>query len=255
VQEFIGPTDAVLLTDAGAITAYIEPLVPTVDSLRAGLGALQTALTRVDLGSKEMLVGVDGCLRGTATHLQTVVHIRGEPRVSLSNATVKVYPASGEEQSLIGWRLCKVRGAVPDELAPARRVHTAAGVILVLVCYDATLLRDLDSFRRSLTDNVKLQIRQHLLDQALVEPCPRYIMIATHWQETNPETGRWSGESFRQAARYLAELTGATVVTTMRSPPEELALAARRFGVIGPRAQKVATLLVWDTADGEAPGV
>ena len=36
VQDFIGPTRAILVTDAGSIKAYIEPLSGTLDSIRSG---------------------------------------------------------------------------------------------------------------------------------------------------------------------------------------------------------------------------
>ncbi len=75
VQSFIGPTKAVLVTDAGSIKAYIQPLFATVDSLRSGLTALGEVLSRIELGQMEMLLGVDGCVAGRTTHLQTVVHI------------------------------------------------------------------------------------------------------------------------------------------------------------------------------------
>jgi hypothetical protein len=247
VQEFIGPTSAVLVTDAGTIKAYIQPLFPTLDSLRRGLAALEGILRQMDLGRQEMLVGVDGCLCGRATHLQTVVHLQGQPQVSLANTTAKLYPTEGERRSLLGWRLCKSLERVPEELTLARRIHTAAGMFLVLVCNDATLLKGYS--RKPLKDPMKLRIRQHLLDQAMDKPRPEYILIATHWQGTNPETGKWSGDGFRQAADYLAAQTGATVVTTMRAPLQELAPAACRFPVVGPRAEKVATLLVRDTTN------
>jgi len=78
VQEFIGPTSAVLATYAGTITAPIDPPDPTLDSLRSGLGALQAALRRVHVGRGEMLLGMDGCVPGETTRLQTVVHLRGQ---------------------------------------------------------------------------------------------------------------------------------------------------------------------------------
>ena len=242
VQEFIGSTNAVLVTDAGSIKAYIQPLSPTVDSLNSGLTALEDALSRIELGRMEMLLGADGCVPGQTTHLQTVIHLQGQPEVSLTNTTVKVYPTNHEASFLVGWRVCKALGRVPDELALARRVQTAAGTIMVLVCNDAILLKG--SSRRELTDNLKIEIRQHLQNQALAEPLPNYIVLATHWQGTNPKTGRWSGEAFRQAANYLTKEAGATVVTTMRTPRQEFALAADRFRIVGPRSENVATLLV-----------
>jgi hypothetical protein len=245
VQDFIGPSDAVLVTDAGSIKTYIQPIDATVESLNSGLASLEEALSRVELGQMEVLLGVDGCIPGDTTRLQTVVHLRGRPHVSLSNTAVKVYPTDEEASSLVGWRICKGLGHFPDQLAPARRPHTMAGTIMVLVCYDAILLKGYS--RRKITDSLKIKIRQHLQNQASLEPRPVYIILATHWQGTNPKTGRWSGETFRKAADYLAEETGATVVTTMRTPRHEFALAADRFRIVGPRKEKVATLLVSDT--------
>ena len=40
VQEFIGPTNAVLVTDAGSIKAYIQPLSATVESLSSGIDCI-----------------------------------------------------------------------------------------------------------------------------------------------------------------------------------------------------------------------
>jgi hypothetical protein len=69
----------------------------------------------------------------------------------------------------------------------------------------------------------------------------RHILVATHW------LGAESGPTFGDAARYLAEETGATVVTTTCSPRWELEHVATRFPVVGPDAEKVVTLLVEDT--------
>jgi hypothetical protein len=239
VQEFIGPTNAVLVTDAGSIKAYIPSLPATIDGLRSGLTALGTTLSRIDIGQMEMLLGVDGCIGGQATHLKTVVHLRGQREVSLQNTTIKLYPTGDESESLIGWHLCHAQGRVPDELAEARRVQTSVGTILVLVCNDAAIFsaRSLSNLR----DPLKLLIRRHFLDQASNEPKPAYILLATHWNSSR------TGEAFRQAARYLDEKTGATVIATMRTTRDDLESAARRFAIIGPQAEKVATLLVTDT--------
>jgi hypothetical protein len=245
VQEFVGPTSAILVTDAGSIKAYIESLSATVDSVRSGLTALGATLSRVDLGRMEMLLGVDGCIRGQTTHLQAVIHLQGQPHVSLANTTVKLYPAGDEWKSLVGWQVCIALGRVPEELTVARRVQTSVGTILVLVCNDGAIFSARS--RSNLRNSLRLAIRNHFLEQACAEPQPTYILIATHWQGTNPDTGRWSGAAFRQAADFLTNETGATVVTTMRAPRLELALAASRFGIVGPRNGKVATLLISDT--------
>jgi hypothetical protein len=245
VQEFIGPTTAVVATDAGSIKTDIPPTPPTVDGLRSGIAALDTALAQVNLGRQEMLLGVDGCVCGQTTHLQTVVHLQGQVQLSLSNTTVKVYPTADERPSLVGWRICNSNGGVPKELTIARRVRTAAGMVLVLVCNDGAVFSARS--RSNLGNSLGLAIRRHFMDQLLAEPRPEYVLIATHWQGTNPKTDRWSGEAFRQAADYLANQSGATVVTTLRAPMRELSEAACRFCVVGPRADKVATLLVKDT--------
>src|SRR5580765_5980827 len=41
VSEFIGPTSAVVVTYAGTLTAYIDPIEPTLNSLELGLRQLQ----------------------------------------------------------------------------------------------------------------------------------------------------------------------------------------------------------------------
>ena len=108
-------------------------------SLLSGLVDLESVLSRVDLGHMEMLVGVDGCVAGQTTHLQTVIHLRARPEVSLRNTTTKLYPAGDESESLIGWHICWSEDRVPNELATARRVQTSVGTILVLVCNDAAI--------------------------------------------------------------------------------------------------------------------
>lgn len=244
IQAFIGSSNAVLVTDAGSIKAYIPPLSATVESLCSGLTALEAVLSRIELGQMELLLGVDGCIQGKTTHFQTVVHVRRQPEVSLANTTVKLYPTNTEHASLVGWQLCCAEGRVPEELVMTRRIRTSVGTVLVLVCNDAAIFGARS--RSNLRDTLGLLIRDHFLQQGRAEPQLAYVLIATHWQGINPETGRWSGEPFRQAAEFLANETGATVVTTMRTPYEEAATAADRFQVLGPRWEKVATLLVSD---------
>jgi hypothetical protein len=187
----------------------------------------------------EMLLGVDGCVRGRTTHLQTVVHLSAQPEVSVKNTTIKLYPTEAESESLIGWHLCRNNGGVPNELATARRVRTSVGTIVVLVCNDAGIFSARS--RSNLRDSLKLSIRQHFLDQIRIEPKTAYILIATHWNSTR------SGQAFRDATHHLSEETGATVITTTRAERDQLVLVARRFQIVGPRSEKVATLIVKDT--------
>ncbi len=245
IEQFIGPTRALLMTDAGSIKVKVSPLSATLDSLQTGLKEISQALSRTDLGSMEMLLGVDGCIPGQSTHLQAVVHLKGKPTVALANTTIKIYPTGAEASLLVGWRVCSNLDGVPDEFVKSRRVKTTVGTILVLVCNDAAIFSARS--RSNLGSKLGLAIREHFLKQASISPAPNYLLMATHWQGINPDTGRWSGEAFRQAADFLANETGATVVTTLRAPKSELVAAANRFRVVGSREDKVATLLVSDT--------
>jgi hypothetical protein len=284
VQDFIGPTRAVLVTCAGAIRTHIDPLDRTLDSLRSGLASLQNALLRLELrpsygrqqigsaaqaepepGSQtpipqEILVGVDGCLAGRKSPLQTVVHLRGEPRICLPNVAIKIYPSGkGEESSLIGWRICRKLKRIPDEFTPGRRVQTAVGTILVLVCHDAAIFsgrsrknagRQFSGHsQRSATSQLRLQIREHFLHLGMMEPRPTYILVATHWQQKSLKDGRLHDPTFRNATEYLSKTTGATVVITMRALKNELDDVAGLFEVVGPRKDKVATLIVEETQE------
>jgi hypothetical protein len=246
VSDFIGATDAVVVSYAGTLTAYIAPLNPTLDSLNSGLLEMQQALNGAELGPHEMLVGIDGAECNHATHFQAVVHLTGQPVVSRANTTLKIYPAGKvENRTLFGWRLCQQLAEIPAELAQTRRVETAAGTVLVLVCNDAAIFSARSM--SNLKDEIGLQVREHFLAEAMREPRPSYILIATHWNGMNQKTRRWGGESFRTSAKYLNEQSGATVVTTMRAPRHQLEAAARRFEPIGLLASRVATVLVEDT--------
>ena len=74
-------------------------------------------------------------------------------------------------------------------------------------------------------------------------PRAKYILFATHYQERT-KGQRWRGNAFREAAKFLRKKTNATIVTTMHAPFGDLAAAAKRFAVIGPKFKNVATLLV-----------
>ena len=106
----------------------------------------------------------------------------------------------------------------------ARRVQTSVGTILVLVCDDAAIFSARS--RSNLGNSLGLSIREHFMQQVHTEPRPTYILIATHWQGTNPETGRWSGEAFRQAADYLSSEVPTVDDNPCGTPRHELASAA-----------------------------
>jgi len=111
--------------------------------------------------------------------------------------------------------------------------------VLVLVCHEAVIFSGRS--RAVLKDQLGLRIRQHFMEQAEIEPRPRYVLMATHW------LGAGSGPTFLDAARYIADEMDATVITTAFAPREELEDVAHRFPVQVPEADKVATLLLEDT--------
>lgn len=246
VAAFVGPTRAVVLTPAGMVTGTTPWLDGEADSLAAGLRTASDTLGRVDLGPSppELLLGVDACVPGEATPWQSVVHLAGAARqATAANASVKLYPAGDEAAWLVGWLLASAQGGVPPELAVTRRVPTAAGLFLVLVCNDACLFSGRS--RATLEDATGLAVRDHLDQAASAEPRPDFALLATHHQETVR-----SGGVFKNAAARLVEETGVTAVTTTFAPAALLEEVAWAFSVRGRRRDEVVTLLVEDTWEG-----
>lgn len=238
VQAFLGPTRAVVMTPAGMITTDIstadEPPL-TMEAAMAGLRA-DLGLSHSIPSGLEVLLGADGCVPGLSTPLQTVLHCNGSTE---QHAIMKLYPTGEEAVTLLGWKACQNEGGVANHLAQCRRISTGAGHVLVLVCNDAGVFSGRS--RTNAKDPLRLAIRAHFTEQATALPPVDYVLIATHHQTYT------SGNSFQNAASYLAELTGATIVMTMRSPRTELDAVASRFWVRGPRTDRVATLIVEDT--------
>lgn len=238
--SFLHPSRGVVVSPAGMVTVPIPDqqrsaaVGPAVADLRERLSALVSGTTG------EALLGVDGCLVGVATPLQTMFHLCDG--VPASHPAVKLYPSpGGEGGSLLGWAACCHAAGVPDDLARGRRICTRVGDVLALVCFDAGVF---SGRSRTLTkDPVRLAVRNHFVRQAGGDTPVDYILIATHHQSGA------SGKSFQNAAGHLAESTGATVVTTMFAPRDEIGSMATRFRVLGPKADRVVTLLVEDTLD------
>ena len=246
VADFLGPNKAVLVTPAGMITTSIGWPDATLSALTSCFQIIQTSVNQLVMTSSKqgVLLGVDGCIPGQATPLQTVVHLNGRSKITAANTTVKIYPAPGDErQALLGWRICDVMQEIPSPLKQARCVQTQVGPMLVLVCFDAGLFSPRSL--ANLQDPLKLQIREHFLQKAKEPPKPRYIVIATHCLDSR------SGQSFINAAEYLEAQTGATVVTTTFAPGKELERVGQRFPVRGIRTNKVATLLIETQAKGK----
>jgi hypothetical protein len=188
VAAFVGPNRAALATPAGMVTAAFPRPDYTPASLAASVEAVQEAvagLAPVPPGV-EVLLGVDGCVPGEATPLQSVLHLGGP---SPGQATVKLYPASGERGTLLGWTLCRAEGGIPIELAAGRRAATRAGVVLVLACHEAAIFSGRS--RAVLKDELGLLLRRYFLEQVRLEPAARYAF----WPRTGwgPARGRRSG--------------------------------------------------------------
>jgi hypothetical protein len=243
VSSFLGPTTAVVTTPAGMVTTTVAGLKGDIGDVSVGRTAALAALKRLDLGpsAPETLLGIDGVVPGEATPLQCVVRMGDGPiEVNTLNTTMKLYPNNGESRSLIGWIAACDVGSVPVELMQARRIRTKAGEFLVLVCHDACLFSARS--RANLGDWVGLRIREHFELAATADPRPDFVLVATHYQDT-PR----SGGVFKNAASVLADVSGATVVTTTFAEAPDLESIASHFPTRGDRADQVVTLLVEDT--------
>jgi hypothetical protein len=243
IAEFLGKTQAVLFTPGGMVATEVSPLSDDLESLRAGLDEMSNALEGLERGALplETLLGVDGCIPGKATPLQTVVHLRGSgASATTSNTTVKLYPAGGEAPFLAGWRIVRATGSVPEELTQARCLLTSAGPVLVLVCHDACLFsaRSWAKLKKPLG----APVRDHLYAVATAagERRPAFTLIASHWRSESAK----SGTVFKDAAKRIADRTRSTVVTTTFAPKASLENAAMHSPTEGQRADQVVTLLV-----------
>ena len=120
-------------------------------------------------------------------------------------------------------------------------VQSRAGSILVLVCHEAILFSGRS--QSNLRHELGVEIREFFRRTFLTDPQPRYILIASHCQDSR------SGP-FLNAIRQIRETTESTVLLTTHAPKELLAQVAGWFPPQGPHAGQIATLLVEDTLDG-----
>lgn len=243
VANFVGPTRAVLATPAGMVTTTTGCLNGHVKSLKASMRAVNDAVGHLDMGpaALEVLLGIDACVPGEATPIQTVVHFPANARLLSSAQTImKLLPKGRESEFLMGWLLTQRRGMVPDQLAQTRRVETRVGLFLVLVDHDSYVFSA--NARLQPTDPASVCIRKHLQKAATTKPRPDFILLSTHQHETH-----YSGAVFKNAAQLLAKKTGSTVITTLFAPKRDLARMAECFRTHGKRADAVVTLLVEDT--------
>jgi hypothetical protein len=113
----------------------------------------------------EVLLGVDGCVPGEVTPFQSVIHLGG---TSPSRTALKLYPAGGEKDTLLGWALCQDAGGIPHNLRGVHRMQTAAGVVLVLVCHEAAIFSGRS--RAVLKYELGLRLRRYFTEQARRSP-------------------------------------------------------------------------------------
>jgi hypothetical protein len=246
---------------AGMITADLTgPPTPTVTAVSEYLSdpgnVFKRTLDQLDFGCSrtQMLLGMDGC-QGKRRPFQSVVHLAGRPEASLANTTLKLYPKNGvhsETGTLLGWHICRVAGAVPAELQASRLVETELGSTLVLVCFDAKLMRGSSTEPVPHGGKVANRIRDHFWQKARGTLEPRYVLIATHSQTRNLNH-RKGTLGFKTTAESLnQQLSRTTIITTMFAPQEQMESVAGAgfFPVLGPEADTVATLLVEEGAPG-----
>jgi hypothetical protein len=178
VSAFLGPTRKVIVTPAGLLT------LTTGDdhcSLLGGrLRRMETVLASINLGesSHEFFVGVDDCVPGASTPVQTVVYCPANSiRMTEQTTTIKLYPTPEEWSSLVGWRMVCAANGIPPELTVARRVSSTAGLFVVLVCNDACVFSGRS--RSNLTDETGLLVREHFVNSLRQEPRPEFVLLAT----------------------------------------------------------------------------
>lgn len=244
VAEFIGPTGAMLVTPAGLVTTCVNQFGPTLSGVTSAIGQLQSCVNRLDRGAHPppVLLGVDGCVRGQSTPLQTVVNLAEAIRLELTNTAVKMYPAGEEVGSLLGWLVIQELGCVPPELLQGHCVQMPGFSLFVLVCHEAILFSGRSA--GALRDELGIALRQCYREVLASEPKPKYIAVPTHWLDPK------SSPTFLDAMNKLADETGSTVVMTTRTPRSDLEATSHRFCVRGPNVARVATLLVEDTLVG-----
>jgi hypothetical protein len=240
ILDFIGPTNAVIVTPGGTIKLPLEKPVSTIPGLEATLDSWSIKFGRLILKTRklELLLGVDAKDDDYDLQLQTVVHFDpGTSAVSYHNTACKLYPQEDEQKSLIGWRLSKRFEQVPQSLVDNHLRHTKSGLIMALVCHEAVLFSG-----RSLA-NVSDPLRldaQKKFSNALTKTVPSFVTISAHFVDSGT-----TGGIFLDAMQKIAEASKATVVFSSFAAGSASALdaAAHRFGSIGPHANQVATLV------------
>lgn len=249
VTEHVGCRRIAVVTPAGFLTAPMaRPSISYEDQahnlrlLEEGLGVLARHIDRewlsraCELG-QEWLVGMDGYVTAAEpAPLQTLVKMRPDGAIGLSNAAVKMYPMHPEARYLLGWWLTRTKKVV--EPAIMRQVwELGVGTCLALVCHEGVVFSGRSI--GNLKDRLRMKVRQHLM--AVARTKMKYVVFAGH--QVGPTM-----HAFKDAARYVSGEAHATVVTTLYAPAGELDDIAQRHPPYNKRdpgaADKVVTLLV-----------
>ena len=228
-----------------------ESLEHLHDALRALPG--QVNLTRA---GHTFVVGVDGCVFGSATPLQTAVRLQPGQDFAAAAPQLKLFPAAREEGTLLPYTLSQ-RGALPE--ADARRLILYMGRGGSSAASAVLLAHELSAFSSgsfALSGAGRDALRQRLLPS---QPL-RYVLAPLHHLSTNHVS---SYTAYLDAARLLQgqrrpgtpaqrralrpfAAAPPTVVMAAFAPSAELSLLARATRPNGPHADHVLTLLIYD---------
>lgn len=240
IMAVFGPRQPVIVSPAGFITAALQR-APTATQAEVDQSSrdLETALrSQCRLGrakQHDWLIGLDGCLPGLCTPIQTILRLAPSAAIQPQQVAIKLYPAVGEEQYLVGWRMMLSHGRVPAALGRKRWTNGTGRSLLSLVCHEAVAFssRSLSTGKHPSRDHFRAHIRSkggNKLD---------YITVSAHWLSPS------SSSAFKDGLSNLATALGATVVVSMFSNKNMLTDAALEFSPVGGNCSgKVATLLV-----------
>lgn len=225
----------VIVTPAGTLTATLEEEFAFTPE---GYGAAMADLLRqiepcLPHGNTKaaLLVGADGRKSGT-TSVQTALWWEYEGGLLGDAVTLKVHPAPGER--LLGTALAR-RDDQHDPLLGRHRCIRHG--VLPLVCHELAIFGGRSE--AAVTDEDIIERRELLRDLA-VRRSVRCVAALAH----SLGMGQTAG-AFLDAMRRLAKDEDVTVaISGFVGEGEGLDAVAARFAPLGPRAARVATLLV-----------
>ncbi|SES70904.1 hypothetical protein [Stigmatella erecta] len=240
VKKLFGRRRPVIVSPAGFITASLQRAPDAteseIDRSSEDLEIILKTQYRLSHAKQhDWLVGLDGCLPGLCTPIQTVFRLAPSAHMQPQQVAIKLYPESGEMKHLVCWHLILAQGSIPAALSRKRWSNDTGRSFLSLVCHEAVAFssRSLSTSKHPSRDH----FRKHIKSQGKNKL--DYITVSAHW--LSPA----SSSAFKDGLSNLATALGATVVVSMFSEGNMLTEAAREFAPVGGVcAEKIATLLV-----------